>query len=65
VLLPAGRLHDGGDRGSFGLFEQPEDRLLFGPAADRTRDTLLRFCWLLRALGRRNLVLLCVLRCDI
>ena len=37
VLLPAGRLHDGGDRCALGLSEQGEDGLLFGPAAGRSR----------------------------
>ncbi len=55
VLLPAGRLHDGGDRCPLGLSEQGEDGLLFGPAAGRTRGNVFRLCRLLRALGGRNL----------
>ena len=66
VLLPAGRLHDGGDRCPLGLSEQGEDRLLFGPAAGRTEGVFPGFAgFFARLLARANLVLVGVLLCDI
>jgi hypothetical protein len=41
VLLPAGCLHDSGDRCPFGLPEQSEDGCLFGVAAGRTHGLIL------------------------
>src|SRR5207244_3363281 len=41
MLLPAGRLHDRGDRYTLGLFEQREDGRLLGLAAGRTRGSFL------------------------
>ncbi len=56
VLLPAGRLHDGGDRCPLGLSKQSEDGLLLGPAAGRTQGNGRRLRRSVRAaLGARNL----------
>ena len=56
VLLPARRLHDGGDRCALGLSEQGEDGFLFGPAAGRTRGRVPRLRGPFRAaLGARKL----------
>src|SRR5947209_19755803 len=57
VLLPTGRLHDGGDRCTLGLSEKGEDRLLFGPATGRSRPNVSRLRRLMRPLGARELCL--------
>src|SRR5262245_12011445 len=55
MLLPSSRLHDRSDRRSTGPLEQPENRLLFGPAAASIRSSLSTFVSFPRALGWRDL----------
>src|SRR5438477_75207 len=55
MLLPSCRLHDRGNRCPVGLFEQGEDRLLFGPAAGRSRASLFKLSSPLWSLCRRDL----------
>src|SRR6202035_2764971 len=49
VLLPARRLHDGGDRCPLRLSEQGEDGLLLGPAAGANPRECSRLCRPFRA----------------
>src|SRR5262249_59988154 len=51
MLLPAGRLHDGGDRGTLGAPQQTEDLLLLGIRTWPVLPSFLRRGGLRRALG--------------